>query len=390
MDSYVGEEMRMEVRKYAEEFKKTGRINSNPYPGDFVYLASQGLPDWLQQIYDNMNLKPDHPYLGGFNIEGEVKEDDTAFIFLNLDKGQDQLFLVYRSDPAAWEVSSAIANRYLLSFIIPSAVIMVILILLVAGRLIRRLSNDSLALVQFVESQSNNNAGLQPTFHYDEMNNIAQHFSDSMERIQSLVIREKQFLRNASHELRTPIAITRACLDLLERQNLFNDARLKSPLIRMDRANRNMQLLTETLLWLGAEKAESLPTETCNLKLLVDRVCEEHQYLLSGKPVSFQVETEGDTQIETQPLLLGIVLANLIRNACQFTDEGYVKVSINKHSITVEDTGSGFAGDSGQSKQEGFGLGLNLAAQIVEQQGWNLAIASGLAGGARVVLELEK
>ena len=392
MDDHLGEELRAEIRVLAEKYQQTGTLNMNPYPDTLTYLASKGLPEWLQQLVDDGKLAPDYPY-----IEQPVSEDkngtEASFIFIPVHENNDRIYLVYYStefNEQTWETASQAVMRSFLTTIIPAAVVMILLILLVAGRLLRRLSGDALKLSEFaacgIDQTCDTQSDIRDSLNYQENQKVASTLKNSLLKIQALASREQQFLRNASHELRTPIAITRASLDILEHQGCLSDPKASAPWQRINRANRNMQLLTETLLWLGSEKSAALPEQPCDLQLLISEICDEHQYLLTGKPVSFEMDVRCDHEYTTTVQLLRIVLANLIRNSCQYTDEGFVRIVIDDQRIIVEDSGSGFAGSENQPENEGFGLGLNLALQIVEQQGWQLDISSTSDGGAKVTL----
>ena len=209
-----------------------------------------------------------------------------------------------------------------------------------------------------------------PNFRYKELNNIAQQLQMSYERNADLLDREHQFLRHASHELRTPIAITKANIELLDKIGV--PATLKSPFKRITRANHNMQQLTETLLWLSRDTAVTPAIKEIKVTHLCDEMIEELIYLLKGKHV--RVERHYAPAIVQRPLPetpLKIVLGNLIRNAFQYTYEGEINITLNDKVLVIENIDQG---NQQHNNENSFGLGLLLVKKICERLQWELSL----------------
>jgi len=188
--------------------------------------------------------------------------------------------------------------------------------------------------------------------------------------VQESLDREHRFLRHASHELRTPIAVVRNNVELLhkikESVNTEKNPQLEKAVDRIDRAGLNMQYLTETLLWLSRKETESLPDKEFELDRMLEELVEEMQYLLDRKDVELNVET--NVHIVCLPEYpVRIVLGNLIRNALQHTWEG--TISIRQRGYRVDIFNSQTPGDVEQ-EDLGFGLGLQLTDQLTRKLGW--------------------
>lgn len=222
-----------------------------------------------------------------------------------------------------------------------------------------------------------------PDFRYTELNRIAEQLQQAFHRIASVLEREHQFLRHASHELRTPIAVIRANIELVERVGL--PANLQSPFSRVQRASQNMLLLTETLLWMSRENNASPSLSLVRVDQMLDELIEELNYLLQGKhvEVSRQYLTEmPDLQLPVTPLR--IVLSNLIRNAYQYTDEGQVSFDVAEDRVIIENRYKGY---EGAEPDASFGLGLMLVQQICTRLAWQLELHL-LDHGMRAILKL--
>ena len=209
-----------------------------------------------------------------------------------------------------------------------------------------------------------------PDFRYQELNRISHQLYEAFNRISGLLEREHRFLRNASHELRTPIAVIRANMELLEK--IGYDGMLGRPLERIQRANKGMQQLTETLLWISRENEVTPRTEMIQPEQFLQEMIDDLSYLLNDKPVELQLDfTPEQKPIELPITPLRIVLTNLIRNAFQHTQEGSVRFTLTHDSLEIENQDNGMAhGDS----EDSFGLGLMLVEQICERMDWVLEV----------------
>ena len=225
-------------------------------------------------------------------------------------------------------------------------------------------------LVSWAEETSSNFVEKDiPNFKFNEFNRVADCLVSSLKNNAKLIDKEKRFLAHASHELRTPIAIIKANLEIFEKLDLTDSA--KGPLIRLERANANMQLITETLLWL-ARQNDSIPAQvTINLPNLLMQLIDEQNYLIQGEDVEVltQFDPNEVSHLPLSPLM--IVLNNLIRNAFQYTQHGWIKISFSDNCILIEnhDTQNLL-----KQSAEGFGLGLELTQRICKKLDWKLTV----------------
>ena len=206
-----------------------------------------------------------------------------------------------------------------------------------------------------------------PNFHFTEINQIADFIQSSANDLQEALDREHQFLRHASHELRTPIAVIRSNIDLLDRLKMdaTSDKHLKS-YDRIRRSAQNMQHLTETLLWLS-RKDENMPEpEAFELGNLVQDVVDEQRYLIEGKSVSIKMDLEpANLTLKMPKTAFRIIVSNLVRNAFQYTPEGLIRISAAQNSFEIRNQikKTDDRKDPKTFEEYGFGLGLTLVEQ---------------------------
>lgn len=217
-----------------------------------------------------------------------------------------------------------------------------------------------------------------PDFHFSELNSLASIVQSSLRSVQEGLDREQRFLGYASHELRTPIAITRTNTELLRKmieKDISVDKQLQV-LERLERASFNMTDLTETLLWLNRKTDKSIPLINISIGELTKQLLEELTYLLSGKSVEVKIKTD-ETILLLPQALCRIVISNLLRNALQHTTEGKIciiqagsKLIINNREFDSQEINDIEKTENQLKNELGFGLGLELTERLIQHYDW--------------------
>ena len=129
-----------------------------------------------------------------------------------------------------------------------------------------------------------------------------------------------------------------------------------------------MNRLSSALLWLARESETPIKKTKVELKSFCLHQIEEHQYLVKHSDITIDAKV-GNECIDIEEDLLLIVLANLLRNACQFSSQGTIRVSMDSASLRIENPIDEEEHDSGSSYHS-FGLGLQLVSRICEKLDW--------------------
>jgi signal transduction histidine kinase len=230
----------------------------------------------------------------------------------------------------------------------------------------------------------------------DEIARLGRTLNAMLDRIQASFEHEQSFVDDASHELRTPVSILRAELELAlveARDGASVEASLRSALEEAERLGR----LADDLLVLARESAGRLPlrVEAVDVGALVRRVA-------SRLPATPVVGVAGTLPaLDADPVRLEQLAQNLLVNA-QRHARSRVDVTLSADAMTVADDGPGFAvdvlprafdrftrggSDRGRSGG-GAGLGLAIVAAIARAHGWSVAASNGGdLGGAAVRVE---
>ncbi|HEX5755101.1 MAG TPA: HAMP domain-containing sensor histidine kinase [Arenimonas sp.] len=220
---------------------------------------------------------------------------------------------------------------------------------------------------------------------------LASSLHEFASRIEQFVERERNFTRDASHELRTPLAVIRVAGDMLASDDSLSTSTRRA-LERIRGAGRDMETLIETFLILAREGETGLPDEDFAVSLVVREEVEKAQPLLAGKPVELQLDCPRDFRLRAPPRVLSVLLGNLLRNACHYTDAGKVSVVVGDGRIEVRDTGIGMSEQElaeafnpffrgGDRSREGQGVGLSIVRRLSERYGWPVELRSAPGAG---------
>ena len=223
---------------------------------------------------------------------------------------------------------------------------------------------------------------------------LSQALSDLSERIESFVVRERNFTRDASHELRSPITVIKIATDFLLEDETLNESQLR-PLQRIKNNAADMEELIEALLILARESDSALSFEPVCINDVVSEEVERTSSLLVNKPVNVSIVENNKLYVIGSDKVLSVMIGNLIRNAFSYTDEGSVTITISAKHLIIEDSGIGIAEEDvekmfkpfqrGNNKQRGgYGVGLTIVKMLSERFHWSIDVDSQLGSGTRV------
>ena len=220
-------------------------------------------------------------------------------------------------------------------------------------------------------------------FPNDEVGMLAKDFDAYLQRLSAFIERERYFTSDVSHELRTPLTVIEGAADvLLSSPDLKESSR--RPLERISRSVHEMSELVSALLMLAREDESDVSESGCVVSEVLKSVLEGHQHLLKHKSVDVKFEVKSELVLPAECTLLRVVLANLIRNAIYYTDNGSVYIEQDSQGISIKDTGAGIPEDQKQQifdryftgNEEGEGIGLSLVKRICQKYHWTIKIES--------------
>ncbi len=231
-----------------------------------------------------------------------------------------------------------------------------------------------------------------------------------MARLAAALESQKRFTGNASHQLRTPLSVVKAQLELALREK--NTKQMRQAIEEAQRATRHSERLVEQLLLLARVDAESAAAgrfETFNLVDLAREITAEFAGASPKRKLDLGFEA-GDTPVMVfgHRTLLGEALKNLVQNAMTYCPDGArITVRALKEGrnavLEVEDDGPGIPKDRRKEMSERFvrlneqdvdgsGLGLAIVGEVAALHGGRLELADAPGGeglSARILIPVE-
>ena len=243
----------------------------------------------------------------------------------------------------------------------------------------------------------------------DELRRLTEQLNAMLDRIEVSVQRITQFTADASHDLRTPLALIRTNAELALRRSR-TDSEYRETLARILSTSEETTELIEQLLMLARADANGtqLKLEPTTLSPVLLAVAQNASLLSAGKGLTFSqsVVSSTDSLFANQPALERLFMT-VLDNAIKYTPPGgHVSLSLHLENsqaiIEVADTGIGIAekdlphvferfyrADQARSREtHGSGLGLSIAKWIAETHNGSIDLLSQPGQGTRVTIRL--
>jgi len=227
--------------------------------------------------------------------------------------------------------------------------------------------------------------------------------NDLLGRMHDAYRQQAQFVSDASHELRTPIAVIQGYVKMLGRWGKDDEKVLEESIAAIKTETEHMKTLVEQLLFLargdsGRQRPEPVPMD---LSVLMAEVLEE--YRMIDEAHEWRQGALSPAPVTADPALVKQAARVLVDNAVRYTPEGgSIRLSAGQAEgfafFEVQDGGIGiaaedvphifdrfFRADPARARQSGgTGLGLSIARWIVEQHGGHFEVVSRPELGTRI------
>jgi signal transduction histidine kinase len=243
----------------------------------------------------------------------------------------------------------------------------------------------------------------------DELKKLALTFNSMLDRLEKSFKSQKQFVSDASHELRTPISVIKGYVDLLDRWGKEKEDVRDEAIDAIKKETENMKQLMENLLLLarGDDSELKKEEELFNFNDLIKKIVKEFKLMEADINLRFEENTKikfyGDKNLFRQ--LFRIFLDNAVKFTSQ---KGEIKIKLDKMNsenfyFSIEDDGPGiskedlpfifdrfYQADKSRTRKnkKGSGLGLAIAKQIIESYDGKINIESEEAEGTKFIIAL--
>ncbi|MFA6027651.1 MAG: HAMP domain-containing sensor histidine kinase [Patescibacteria group bacterium] len=242
----------------------------------------------------------------------------------------------------------------------------------------------------------------------DEISELVNNLNAMISRLNVSFALQKQFVENASHELKTPLSIIKINLNMaeLEKEKLSEETKnyLQTSIKSADLMNK----LIEDLLLLSLADRD-VKMEKINVKIVLEEAVNQLKMLALKHNITLdsKINANGDRMINGNKALLTRAFMNIIENAIKYSKEkGDIIVKMDKEKdqavIKIIDNGIGIPEDkrekvferfyrvdaSRSKKSGGTGLGLAITKRIIELHKGSISLTSELNLGTEVTIKI--
>ena len=350
----------------------------------------------------------DQRYVAGKTSEFEGEVDGTPVIVVarTIDSGSPATLTVFLGREAGLLQGVTLVRAFLVAM---GAAVIIVAVL--AGLLARRLGDR----LRRVDDAAGRVAAGDLTARVeddgdDEVSHLAASFNDMAHQLEAASARERDFLLNVGHDLRTPLTSIAGYAETLADGKIGSDE-IPQVAAALQRQSGRLSRLVEDLMLLSRLEARefSLRPEPVDVGALVAGVAEEYRGRATADHVRLDIEVGDAGDIDVDPVRVSQVVSNLIENALRYTPEGgTVAVAVRPTSegveLSVADNGPGIDPDDlprvferlfvaqryRAVRPEGSGLGLSIVRELVDAMDGGVRVESEPGRGTTVMVALPR
>jgi two-component system, OmpR family, sensor histidine kinase QseC len=290
-------------------------------------------------------------------------------------------------------VSGELARQIALLTILPGLAASPLLLLLAAA-IIRRGMNPLHSLSKAISHRHYNDlTPINESGIPKELEHVVAELNLLFQRVSKSYDREKSFISDAAHELRTPLAIAKVHMQNL--RQITKEQEVKAYTDKALSGIERLRHLVQQLLELSRAEAiaDTVPKlEAVKLNSLIENLCDDIQVLTANEQHVCDLKLEGEAHVSMQAHEADILFRNLIDNAFRYSPIGStISIRLNPTSLTIENEAEDldeidieslfkpFTRGNNKSR-EGSGLGLSLCRVLCERYGFELKLSAHKQG----------
>ncbi len=217
-----------------------------------------------------------------------------------------------------------------------------------------------------------------------DIGSLIRGFHGLASRIEGFGERERNFTRDASHELRSPLTVIKMSSDMLADETELSDFGHRS-LERIRRSTRELEALVEAFLILSRESDQGLAEEDFVVNAVLRQEVDYARELIAGRPVELILDEPASFALHASPRVFAVLCGQLIRHALQQTDQGTIVVTVMPGSVSVINPALDMPeeGSRRHAAVDRHGFDLAIARRLSDRFQWPLELRS-LNGASRV------
>lgn len=387
-----------------------GSVYINPYYMQGLFMQIEDLES-SKEVYNDIVYHPTSDKAFFHGIHFDRKSQDHILVI-----NENKEFSVHNKNYLGTFQYDLTGSYYSFLSMLWKMIILYVVIVAMIIRKGRKNDDDFIEPIQIMSATANrltahnlHSERLNIEGTKNELKDLANVINQMLDRIETSYGCQKQFVSDASHELRTPIAVIQGYSNLLDRWGSSNEEVLQESIEAIQNEARSMQDLVEKLLFLSRhdKKTLKLTKRHFNMRPMIEDMMKETKLLAPNRiikaPELEDVNIYGDEQALKQAIRI------LIDNAVKYSKDGDEITILCKNKegdclITVQDTGLGmtkedlehifdrfYRSDNVRGQNiNGHGLGLSLAKLIVLAHVGKIKVRTQLNKGTSFIITIPK
>ena len=278
------------------------------------------------------------------------------------------------------------------------------ILIIVLGWLIHKELRSIKRLSQEVQTRKSGDVSLLNTEGLPvEILPLVKNLNQFFDRTSAMLQRERRFISDAAHELRSPLAALRIQTEVAQLAGDDGELREQALLHLTQGIDRASQLIEQLLTLSKLDNLQELEElQPIEWEGIIQSLIAERYFVAEKRKITLAFEKESEPKPKQgQPILVSLMLRNLLDNAIKYCPEDTtVSVKIASSQIIVEDNGGGvepedlkklgqrFYRPAGQN-EKGSGLGLSIVMRIAELHGFKVRLENVIKEGQRIGLKAQ-
>lgn len=229
----------------------------------------------------------------------------------------------------------------------------------------------------------------------DEIKIVAESINNAMKKIDNQTRSLKDFISNASHELKTPLMEILAQADIID--DLETKRWIKHSILNMNKIVENLLLLSKLQSQNNFEKNKE------NISLIIYNISDRLSNLYSNKKIKLHINIEENIKIFTSNILFEILFKNILENAFKYTQENWnIYINLDNEKIEVKDDWlwikkenlekiweSFYQQDACRNDCQSYWLGLYIVKQIIQVLNFEIKLDSKEWEGSKFTIKFK-
>ena len=233
---------------------------------------------------------------------------------------------------------------------------------------------------------------------HDSIYQLSKRLENSISKLKEQNQDLNNLILSLSHDVKTPLTIIDGYLEEIE-DNMVDKEQIPKVVSILKKETAYINELSSEVISYVHSKNDVAQKDVIVIKEFLLK--EVYPLIRVNSEVELKCKISKNNTIEFNAIALKKILINLLHNASKYTSQGFISVTLERDELIIEDSGIGiskedserifdpfFCLDKSRNREKsGFGLGLSIARNLADKNGYRLTLDSSYLGGCRFILK---